>query len=446
MKMKVRNYYLILIFFIIAFAAGFFIMNSARASAAVFSLRNGEEINSIMLENDYGTFFFTKEQGSNIWSVETENSLYRTHVPKMTLLLTALSEMPVKRVLESENDSYNLKNPAAFVMVETNTGKRFEYSFGGIGIDVNTVYAKNKSGVVFLTDSFVYDQVTGSLAAYRDKNVFFVDLLKIERLEYLRDGRPVVNCYRESPTDWYMDFPWTAPARHIELTELVAQMANWVIAGYPELVDLKETRLDPPLETLVLTDNNGKKQILDFGAAEGLSRYVRTGDREDVVFLYAADVDLSVLSPDTLFFIAPLRSQMDKIAEVNVKCGNEAWDLSYDKASDTAFWDYGILSGEEFVSVYYKLITMVADGRDTAVPRLNGSPAAILSLNCTDGISATVELFPRDDSGYFMRINGDDTPYYINAKRLSGLLDRITELAARKSNTIPPGGGTGGKA
>ena len=422
-------------------------MNSVHASGAVYSLKGGEELSSIMLANAYGTFFFSKEKGNELWSVENESALYRTHIPKMTLLLNALSEMPVRRVLESEDENYNLKNPAALVVLETNTGKRFEYSFGRTGADVNTVYVKNKTGIVFLTDSNVLDQITGSLAAYRDKNVFSVDLMKLERLEYLYGGRTVINCYRESPTEWYMDFPWAAPARHIELTELVAKMTNWVIAGYPELVEFKEAMLDPPLETLVLTDINGKKQTLDFGAIEGLSRYVRTGEKEDVVFLYAADVDLSVLSPDTLLFVAPLRSQLDRISGFSVKYGKEAWELSYDQVSDTAFWNYGILSSEEFVSIFFKFISMVADGRDSGVvPRLTGTPLAILTLNQLDGISMKLELFTRDEEGYFMRINGEDTPYYINAKRLSGLLDRITELAAGKSNKTPLEGGTGGKA
>ena len=447
MRMKARNSYLILFVLIVVFAAGFFLMSSVFSPGVVFSLRNGEEISSIKLSNAYGTFFFLKDKDSEIWSVEAEGIWYRTHVPKMTLLLSALSDMPVRRVLESENDNYYLNNPAAIVVLETNNGKRYEYSFGRTGADVNSVYVKNLAGVIVLTDSFVFDQVMGSLAAYRDKKVFSVDLFEIERLEYFYNGQVVVNCYRESPTEWYMDFPWSAPARHIELTELVARMSNWIIAGYPDVVDLKESRLDPPLETLVLTDNNGKRQTLDFGTIDGLSRYVRTGDRGDVVYLYAADVDLSILSPDSLFFIAPLRSRLELVSGFSVKYGNEGWDLFYDQLSNTAFWDNGILSGEEFVSVFYRFISMVADGRDSGtVPRLTGSPAASLMLNHIEGLPAKLDLFPRDDNGYFMRINGEDTPYYINAKRLSDLLDRIFYLADGKLNTMPQGGGTGGKA
>ena len=446
-KIKARSQYLILIVLIVVFAAGFFIVNSVFASGVVFSLRNGEEISSIMLTNDYGMFFFSKDQNSETWTVEADGIRYSTHAPKMILLVGVLGDMPVRRILESEKGDYGFKHPVAVVAMVTNKGNRYEYSFGRIGTDVNTVYAKNMSGTVALTDSTVFDQLTGNLAAYRNKKVFSVDLVNIKTLEYLRYGQSVINCYRESATEWYMDFPWTAPARHIELTEFVASMLNWIIAGYPETAEIKESGLDPPLETLILTDNNGNRQTINFGKIEGLYRYVQTGEQGDVVSLYAADVDLSILSPDILLFIAPLRSQMDQVSGFSVKYGNDTWTFSYDELSDTAFWDYGILSSEEFVSVFFKFISMIADGRDTgAMPQLKGAPVAVLLLDNADGIPVKLELFSRDDNTCFMRINGEDTPYYINAIRLSALLDRIVDLAARKSKTTPRFGGTGGKA
>ena len=422
---------------IFIFAASFFVMNKVFASNAVFTLRSGEEIQLIVLTNTYGTFIFVQDPDSGDWTVETNGIQYRVNAPKMTLVLGVLSNLPVKRTLESEKEEYGLAYPAARTIIETTKGKRYEYIFGRIGTDVNTVYAKNSSGAVILTDSSVLDQVTGNLAAYRDKKVFFVDLLKIESLEFISGGRSVISCNRESPTEWYMDFPFAAPARHIELTELIARMTGWVIAGYPEAVDLREAGLNPPLETLVLKDKDGKKQTLDFGRNEGLYRYARTGGEGDIVFLYAADADLSILSPDTLLFIAPLKSQMDQVSAFSVSYGNETWSISYDQVSGTAFWNHGILTSEEFVSVYFKFISMVADGRiKGSVPQQSGSPVAVLSLNRIDGISSRLELFPYNEDNYFMRINGEDTPYYIHAKRLSGLLERISVLAGGKSTTM----------
>ena len=438
MKINAGKKYLILVILIVVFAAGFFIMNSAYASSPAFVLRNGEDINSIMLTNVFGTFIFTKQQNSENWVVETDGISYTTHAAKMELILEVLSNMPVRRVLDSEMDDYGLKYPAAFVVLGTNAGRRYEYSFGKNGSDVHTVYAKSMTSDVFLTDSFVSDQLTGSLAAYRNKNVFSVDILNIESLEYLSGGQAVINCYKETPIEWYMNYPWIAPARHIELTEMLARMTNWVIAGFPETIDLNEAGLDAPLETLILVDRDGNRQTLDFGSINGLTRYARTGERGDIVLLYAQDIDFSILSPDTLLFIAPFRTPIAQVSGLSVSHGNEAWDLSYDQGLETAFWNYGILNNEEFVRIFFRFISMVADGRDTGtVPRLHGYPLATLSLNRTDGTSSRLELFPRNENGFFMRINGEDTPYYIHAERLSNLLDRISEQAEGKSNTIP---------
>ena len=468
--MTVKNKYKILISLITVFAAAFFIINSVFASGAVFSLKNGEEITSITIDNEYGIFFFFREADDpanlssdgiassrskgnpgmddriHIWFVETEGIRYRTNAPKMTLLLESLSSLPVKRVLESERDGYGLAFPVAHALLKTNAGRRYEYSFGNTGTDVNTVYTKNTGGSVILTDTFAFNQVTGNLAAYRDKNVFSVDLLDIDTLEYGCSGQLTIVCRKEGPTEWYMDYPWKVPARHIELTELIAHMAAWGIGGYPEAVDQKEAGLDPPLETLVLVDAKGNRQKLDFGKTDGLYRYVQIGGQGDVVFLYAVDVDFSVLSAESLLFIAPLRTQMGEVSTFSVKSGANVWTLSYDQLSDTAFWDYGLLDNEEFVSIFFKFISMVADGYDTGIlPQLGGKPIAVMSLKKTDNGSAKLELFPRDKDTYFMRINGDDTPYFINAVRLSNLLDRITDLEARKLIKTSLMGETGGK-
>jgi hypothetical protein len=320
--------------------------------------------------------------------------------------------------------------------VETDAGRRYEFVFGNAGADVNTVYVKNGLGAVILTEAASAFQVTGNMAAYRDKKVFTVDLLNLARLEYRRGGVPVINCRRESSTEWYMDYPYTVPARHIELTEFVARMTGWIIAGYPK-ENPGETGLEPPLETLILTDVKGNTQSLYFGKTNGLNRYVCAGNQDNVVFLYAADTDLSILTPESLLFVAPLRAQMNEVAEFQIEQGGESWAFMYNPEAGAASWKYGTLSEQEFVGIFYKFISMTADGRDGSVKNRVNSPAATMTLNRKNGETALLELLYRDENTYFMRINGEDTPYYINAKRLLSLQGRISELMAKgQTNTL----------
>jgi hypothetical protein len=439
-----RRSFFILFALTLVFAAAFFAVKffTVRRENG-FSLVRDETIAVLTIRNNYGVFQFTRQKEAEIWdswTVVSEGVQYRANADKMKLLIASLSDLPVQRVLESEKDIYGLSKPAALVSVKTSAGRGYEYTFGGSGVDVNTVYVKNNAGSVILTDASALLQITGNLAAYRDKKIFFVDLLNLAGLEYARSGLPVVNCRREGPTRWYLDYPYKAPARHIELTEFVAAMTGWMVAGYPETaVDYGALGLDPPLETLILTDMEGKKQTLTFGRAEGLGRYVQLGNRHDVVLLYAADTDLSVLSPETLLFIAPLRAQMDEVSGFSVERGDARWGFAYDSATGFASWDYGALSGDEFVGVFYKFISMVADGRDTRRTSAGvGEAASVLHLNLRNGGTVRLELLPRNEDTYFMRIDGADTPYYINAKRLLSLLDRISELTAKSQTHQRP--------
>jgi hypothetical protein len=431
-----RRLFLILAVLTAVFAAAFFIadgLTGAHASDAGFSLSRGEVIVSVALTNSYGMFLFA--QGAEGWTVESGGVRYRMNADKIKLLLASLSELPVRRVFDSEIAAYGLDKPLAAVRVKTDAGRQYEYTFGNRGADANTVYAKNRSGAVILTDNAAVMQITGNLAAYRDKQVFTVDLLNLAYLEYGRGGVPVVRCRREGPTEWYMDYPYAAPARHIELTELVADMMGWTVAGYPDAGSNFDGGLKPPLETLTLTDTKGNTQKLGFGEIKGANRYARLGEQDNEVFLYAADADLSILSPDVLLFVAPLRAQMNEITGFQVVRGAEEWAFAYDPATGAASWQYGTLSEQEFVGVFYKFISITADGRDAdAGDKTGGSPEAALVLNLKSGAAHRLELLSRGGHSYFMRINGVDTPYYINAKRLFSLLDRISELKVKEPN------------
>jgi hypothetical protein len=428
--------FIVIIVLTLVFAAAFFVVKNGLpgmgVSSAEFSLLSNESIHTIRISNQYGAFLFARE--IDHWSVESGGARYRANDEKMKLLLASLSQLPVRRVFESELAAYGFDNPVAAALVETDAGSFYEYTFGNVGADANTVYVKNRSGTVILTDGSSAAQVTGNLAAYRDKKVFTVDLLNLARLEYQREGVPVLSCRRESPTEWYMDYPYEAPARHIELTEFVAGMTSWIMAGYPDIAKLGDAGLEPPMETLMLTDAKGNTQPLYFGKTEGLNRYVAVGNQDNVVFLYAADTDLSILSPDTLLFVVPLRAQMNEVTGFSLEQGEESWEFMYNPETGAAAWKYGPLNEQDFVGIFYKFITMTADGRDTLIKTRVNKSAAALMLNRTNGETARLELLYRDEYTYFMRINGEDTPYYINAKRLLSLQDRVSELMARRPN------------
>jgi hypothetical protein len=434
--------FLILIIVTFVFAVAFFLVKNGLTdkggAAAGFSLSGNESICTVKIANGYGEFLFVREIDG--WSVESGGARYRANDEKMTLLLASLSQLPVRRIFDSELTVYGFDKPVAVVLVETDAGRRYEYVFGNAGADVNTVYVKNGLGAVILTEGVSASQITGNMAAYRDKKVFTVDLLNLARLEYQRSGVPVISCRRESPTEWYMDYPYAAPARHIELTEFIARMTGWVMAGYPDAVNPGEIGLEPPLETLMLTDVKGNTQPVYFGKTEGLNRYVRVGNQDNVVFLYAADTDLSILTPDALLFVAPLRAQMNEVTEFRIEQDGESWEFMYNPEVGAAFWKYGSISEQEFVGVFYKFISMTADGRDGAVNNqaANSPAAATLIINRKNGETTRLELLYRDEYTYFMRINGEDTPYYINAKRLLSLQERVSELTARRPNKSSP--------
>jgi hypothetical protein len=201
---------------------------------------------------------------------------------------------------------------------------------------------------------------------------------------------------------------------------------------------------------------------LGFGATDGVGRFARIGGEDDVVLLYADDAEFSALDPEKLLFVAPLRAVLDEAAGFRIvstvafkdgayaKGASSQWDFSYEPDEGAYYWtDEGgyPLEAEDYVRVFVKFISMTADGRDEAGMKQSGGwEAASLMLVRFGGKKTTLELSPRDEKTFFMRIDGENTPYYINAERLDGLLRRINGLAeslkAAKNNPPDLGGKT----
>jgi hypothetical protein len=413
--------------------AAYLLITAHESPAAKGVLYNpgNDPISRVHIENRYGSFDFYEQDGA--WVVES-GGIYRTNPQKIRLLLASLEQFKIIRMLADEKSEYGFESPQAIVRVETKGKGGFGFVVGDEAISGSSVYIKS-DGKVMLTSSSMTAQLTGSLAAYRAKDVLEVIPAEIRSIEYYINGERTLLLANESYQSWRMKVPFHAPARNVVMNELIAKLRTLTIAGYVDLAtDDKEFGLDFPAASMVLTDQNGVTQQLDFGAVADTLQYVRIGEEHDIVKLYAKDLSFSALTPAGVMYIAPLDIPIDLVQSVLIRVGDETDTLTLERDSSvgTAFLNgTNIPYSEAFVSIYFKCITLNADGYDTD-PSQPGTCEAVITTTLIDERTVSLSLYRRDESTLYLYVDGKpiqdgQTMFYLEEDVLHELLYRLNK-------------------
>lgn len=415
----------------VALAVAYFVITANENPAAkgvLYELGN-DKITNVAIENTFGSFSFYQQDGN--WVVES-NGVYRTNPEKMKLLLGCLETFSISRMLTDEKAEYGFEAPQAQVSVKTEQGETFNFTVGNDAISGSSVYIKSKDGVM-LTSTAMTSQLTGSLAAYRAKDVLMIDPAQIRSIEYSVEGIQTLALTNTDYHHWNMKYPFAVPGREVILNELIAKLRTLAIASYVDATSgIGDTGLEEPAASMTLTDQNGVTQTLDFGTVEDTLQYVRIGGKSDIVQLYAADLDFSNLTPEGLMYIAPLDIPVDEVQSVQIEADGQNDLFVIDRNGGTI---RATRNGEAidytdtFVSIFFKCITINADGYDTSAPK-PGKEQAVIAVTKTNGETVQLSLFQRDETTLYLYVDGEpvqsgEFSFFADAGSLQELLFRL---------------------
>lgn len=395
----------------------------------LYPMADGEQPQHVEIENAYGKFVFENRGGE--WTVESGGKTYRAHAEKMDLMTQALKGFTLSRVLESGDAQYGLETPQAKVKLQTDKGKAHTFEVGNQTVSANDNYvADAANGIIGVTPAAKVAQFTGSIAAYRDKEVFTVDTAKLVQIGYYDGEELALSLAKDAEGNWWLAYPFEAPARNIEMQEFLEVLRGWQVAGFPDMenVTTEEMGVDPAKESLMLVDANGDTQVLSFGNDSGTGRFVQNGGEDDIVMLYKADIDLSHLTPETMMLIAPLRDTVDKVSAISVAVDGQEYRFEVNNAAQTASVNGRLIDYDDFISVFYKYIMQIATGRDDAGPAPGARSVAVMRTEYADGAVVGLTLIERDEDTYFMELNGEAV-YYMPKDRLDALMERVSSVA-----------------
>ena len=427
---------LIILALVTAGLAGVYFMINANtdptSTGQLYSISPSDSIKEIKISNNFGVFLFNREDG--VWMLK-EPGNYHVNQQKMDLMEAALLDLQINRMLESELPEYGLTKPSIIVEFSTSQNVHKTFYVGNLAPSNAQIYLKDvDSGKIFIADIGTTAQFDGSLKAYRGSEVFSINKDQISEITYIQNGIKKLTIKYLGPQNWQLTDPISAPARYLEISEMIIKMRKWTSAGYPENMDgnYDQYGLVNPANVLLLTDSNRKTQRIEFGNTENGMIYARTGSQEDIIKLFSVDIDFSILTVDQLLFVEPLQTTLENVSEIKIDSSNRSSTFILDHSKDPVAIT---LSGKEvtyddFVSLFVKYITLSADGYDTQTQP--GSKYLSLTTTYTDRSTMSINLLQRDESSYFMEISGKPI-FFIYKDKVDQFLNRWdSELAALK--------------
>jgi hypothetical protein len=416
------------------FAAIYVWMSQTRDPAKtgqVYQFGSDENLREISLINDYGRFTFTKE--NNLWAM-TQPGQYRVNQQKINIMEDFILNLPVKRIIDTELEEYGFSHPAATIKFLTSKNTQNTFLIGQLTSSKAQVYIKDiDSKQIFVCDIGSLAQFSGSLTAFRDKEILTIDKTHIVAITYFKEGIKQISINLNDDKDWQISFPYSAPARDIELNEILAKIRGWSVAGYPTdtNIDLTTLGLEKPANSLEIVDSSGKKQLVDFGKTEDGMIYVRTGSNQDIVKLFSVDIDFDKLSPERLLFLLPLNTTIKQAAKIEIRFENRdaIFEIDGSVTPPLITSDGKNIPYEDFVSLFVKYIMLSADGHDLAGKP--GEQYMLLKTTLHDGSTRMLRLFKRDKASFYLEIDGK-TEFFLNGEKVKQLIYQIDRSMAAK--------------
>jgi hypothetical protein len=402
-------------------AAYIVIRNTAPIERAPYIFATGDaSVVELSIRNPETVVSFVKKNGA--WEMSSPAS-YRVDTEKLSIIERFLLQMPVKRVMrEGTTSAYGLETPEITVQFAMSNGSRHTLLVGNLTESKAQRFVRDPSRpFVFIVDIGSISQFEGSLAAYRLKQIFQVDMQSLNTVR-LEKGRETIIELARKDEQWRIAAPFSAAVNVVELNELLVRLRELKAVDFVEgtAPDLEKLGLAPSAYTLTLRDDRNGMQTLQFGQTEAngfLS--LRPAGGSDIMKVLASDIDFAGFQPQKLLGEAPLRDTIDNVRRIIVQEEGATAEFTVDSAAQPPAYTYrgARLDGGDFVTFYVKCINLVAQGYERWAPR--GTAELVLTCELKDGSRKTLALFPRDPKTFYMQVNGGEVRFYTAAEQVA---------------------------
>jgi hypothetical protein len=410
---------------------------SAADSKSIYKLESGSIAAIQIVSGDTGVGFEKKEGG---W-VMTEPAGYRIDPVLVEGLEKRLEQFDAVRIIEKKPKDlkkYGLDDPRTTVGIKLADGREKALFVGDAASSKYQYYVKDSgTDAVYTIPAMDVEAFgDGNPSTFRDRELLAVNGAEISLLSLDIGGKKEMRLQKDKDGKWAFVEPVTVSAKNDALEEIIKGIAALKIKDFVEDApkDLARFGLDKPAVSLEIGDGRGNVRKIRFGETlDGKQEAYIASDREEGVFTVSIqDFDPYGIKIGDLLNEAPLSIGIDSVKTVLINDKGNVYEFRRDTAKPDE--DSFTIGGREtkkddFIALYVDLMALSSDGYDPAAP-VERPEMEITFEALTGNKQIKLGLSRRDDKSYFMFINDEPLPFFVQAQKVE-LARRWLEKAAK---------------
>ena len=400
-------------------------LNSAESDEMIYKLESGS-VRAIRITSPVTAVGFEKKDGK--W-VMVKPAEYKINEELVCRLAVKLEKFYTLRVIEKtpvDLKRYGLDTPEMSVCFRLEDGSEKTLLIGGESASKYQRYVRDSHGDIVYSVSSTDTEAfgNGNPSFYRDRSLLSADKADINLLTVNMDGKTELQLIEYEAGKWQFREPGRANAKNDEVNEILKGVCGLTIKEFIEddPVDLKQYGLDKPAFIIEVGDRNGKLQNIRFGHMDDVKKeaYVSMDEEKGVYNVSIRDFNPKEIKMADLLNEAPLSIGIDsgKTVEINDRGVITKFMRDQIKPDDNVFTLNGkATKKEDFIAFYVDLMSLTSEGYDAA--NTGESPELSILYEAAEGDGRIVlALSRRDDSTYFLTVDGQPLPYYVSAQKV----------------------------
>ncbi|MGB7623456.1 MAG: DUF4340 domain-containing protein [Terriglobia bacterium] len=218
-----------------------------------------EAITSITLQRGSEKLLIDRQNG--LWMIDSPVSTPADQSAVNDIVRTVSSATTTHSLASAQNlAEYGLQPPKIHAEFKTRPGASLSMDLGEKDFSENNVYAKVSSRIeVVLLPTYLFSSMDKSLMQLRDRKVMELNPEKVTQVEFVSKGDHLKA--QKLGTEWKLTQPVSTQGDPAGIAAYLNDVSNSEASEFVDKPEpnLKSSELDPPAETLIITEGEGSQ-------------------------------------------------------------------------------------------------------------------------------------------------------------------------------------------
>ncbi len=383
-----------------------------------------EEISSIHITNDDGSFSFEKEGEDWICSEKPNVELEQFSITSLAYDFTSLIPNRIIEDQGTELEKYGLHQPQASICFVLKDGSETKFLLGN-ATEGGYYFMKDGEKTVYLMNEIVGNGILQPLSAYRKSSLFTASEESIKTVFY-QVGEKTYKINRIQQNQWEMTEPYQREVYHNSFSEsFITPALELQINEFYDDVIPEECGLKEPAYKLQISVGEQTDILLIGNENEAGMRYAMWESKEAVFGISKDSLEFLDTNPLTFMMSYVYLPHIDTVESFTGSIQDKAFSMVLKRTGEKTeyYFNDKKIDSELWKEKFQVLLTAeIVDFTNDAIT--DGKPVVSYTAKLTDGTETKIAYYPMNDRSYAVSYNGK-VCFVVNKNTIDALVENF---------------------